>query len=443
MIVTVPSQIPGRPDLSFQSIVGPGHVGPDQRLGQVGLPDALRGNGNGRSLIPLPRRIEDAADTRSPSPSRWQDSRFCPATCRPTRLAAGRVVDAVDDPTCSSRRALFGTASCVSTVRGHSGDPDQSAGNFVLILSGRPPATASRWSSPPVPAPGFAWVTLPRAVSHGAKHRFGAIKFPAVLKTTNFQVTVHGGARGRAAGVGARCGRATVLEGGDARVSARFITGRCLGTAAARRHVADAGRHGRAASVHAASVIPPPGSMWRDHMPGQRPGPVAGDSTGHVAARCDAAAPGGDAGAPCRRAGCRSPRHVTVQPRRPVPMPHCLAGPTATTTITDATGSFTLPLELGPTYSNIDPPRDRRSPRMIELQRDRRRPTRIAPSSSTCPSPLFVEGDDSRRRRTSRRGCPSLRAAARRSTPRSAVPARRGAAARELGFRAIWRRRDD
>ena len=47
-------------------------------------------------------------------------------------------------------------------------------------------------------------------------------------------------------------------------------------------------------------------------------------------------------------------------------MPHCLAGPAVTSTTTDATGSFTLPLDPGTYQFEYDPPAGSPLPRMIE-----------------------------------------------------------------------------
>ncbi len=79
-----------------------------------------------------------------------------------------------------------------------------------------------------------------------------------------------------------------------------------------------------------------------------------------------------------RGAGRQRRRHRD-RGRRRAPVPHCLVGPAVTGTTTDATGSFTLPLDPGTYQLEYDPPAGSPFPRMIESASRSRRPTRIAP----------------------------------------------------------------
>ena len=256
-----------------------------------------------------------------------------------------------------------------------------------------PPATASRWSSRPMSGTSDPWVTYTGLSLTQQNTDLDAIKLPAALTTTPFQVTVHGGDADETPVSGATVRAYTTLEGGDARVSAKF----------ARDGVSDGGGTANMSLMPGAtdnprpytlSVVPPAGSIWAtqclDNVPAQWPGgaPVT------LAARCDAAAPGGDHGKrSCRRAGCRSPTPSSPRPAAPPPMPHCLAGPAATSTTTDATGSFTLPLDPGTYQLEYDPPAGSPLPRMIEPDRHVTTADAYRTVVVRLPAPVLVEGD--------------------------------------------------
>ena len=144
----------------------------------------------------------------------------------------------------------FRNGVLVSTTARTEATATNPAGNFVIILPG---GTGDGITLELAPDPGTSdpWVTYPGLSLTQQTTDLGAIMLPAVLKATPFQVTVHGGDGGRDAGVGRHGARVHDARGRRRPGVGQVHPGRCLGR---RRHgqpVADAGRHGQSASVHA------------------------------------------------------------------------------------------------------------------------------------------------------------------------------------------------
>ncbi len=394
-IVTVPSRISGRPDLSFQSMLELGIANPEMRttsaLASVSIPDALRGQMATVTLIPLP-----PSDRTTPphtfaitiplvgQPFSVQE---LPTTSRALR---GRVLDAFDMPKVQFTARAFRNGVLVSTAARTEATATNPAGNFVIILPG---AIADGITLELAPDPGTSdpWVTYPGLSLTQQTTDLDGIKLPAVLKTTPFQVTVHGGEAGETPVSGATVRAYATLEGGDARVSARFIRdGVSDGSGTATMSLMP-GATGNP-RPYTLSIIPPPGSMWAtaclDNVPAQWPGTAPVTLLRAVTLPRRAVIEGtliSASGAPVANA------IVTATGGNP-PMPHCLAGPTTTNTTTDATGSFTLRLDPGPYQLEYDPPPGSPLPRMIEsvelTTADAYRTVLVR-----LPTPVLVEGN--------------------------------------------------
>ena len=395
VIVTVPSQIPGRPDLAFQGSLELDTADPmsgtTNATARVRMPDALRGQMAAVSLIPLsPSDVTTPPHTfaiRVPLVGQPFSGEDLPTNARAVR---GLVLDAFDNAKVGFTARAFRNGVLVSTMATTTATGTNPAGNFVLILPGNTPGDGITLELAPMSGSSDPWVSYPGLSLTQPSTDLGPIKLPPLLTTTPFQVTVHGGDAGGTPVSGATIRAHTALEGGDARVSARFV----------RDGVSDGGGTANMSLMPGAtgnprpytlSVVPPPGSIWAtqcfDNVPAQWPAgaqvtllravtlprraKITGDllsASGVPVASATVTAIGGDA-----------------------PRPHCLAGPTATSTTTDAAGSFTLPLDPGTYQLEFDPPAGSPFPRLI--QSDLRVMTADAHRTVVLPTPALVEGD--------------------------------------------------
>ena len=215
---------------------------------------------------------------------------------------------------------------------------------------------------------------------------------PAVLKATPFQVTIHGGDGDATPVSGAMVRAYTTLEGGDPRVSARFIRDGASdlgGTANLSLMPGDTDNP----RPYTLSVVPPAGSIWAtlcfDNVPAQWPG------TAPVTLLRDVTLPRRAVimGTLLSASGVPVANAIVNATGGTAPMPHCLAGPATTSTTTDAMGSFTLRLDPGKYQVEYDPPAGSALPRMIDRTVD------ITPADTyrtvvvRLPTPVLVEGD--------------------------------------------------
>ena len=395
-IVTVPSRIPGRPDLSFQSMLELGVASPEMRttsaLARVNLPDALRGQMATVSLIPLPPsdRTTPPYTFAIPIPLAGQpfSTLELPTNSRALR---GQALDALGDAKVQFTARAFRNGVLVSTTARTEATGTNPAGNFVIIL---PSGTGDGITLELAPDPGTSdpWVTYPGLSLTQQNTDLGAIKLAPVLKATPFQVTIHGEDTGATPVSGAKVRGYTTLEGGDARASARFI----------RDGVSDGGGTATLSLMpgdtdsprpYTLSIVPPAGSMWAtqclDNVPAQWPGAASVTLLRAVTLPRRAVITGSLLSA----SGVPVANAIITATGGEAPMPHCLAGPTTTSTTTDATGSFTLRLDPGKYQVEYDPPAGSALPRMIDRTVD------ITPADTyrtvvvRLPTPVLVEGD--------------------------------------------------
>jgi hypothetical protein len=394
-IVTVPSRIPGRPDLAFQGRLELGAANPlngmTNATARVNIPDALRGQMGTVTLIPLPPSDEKTPPHTFPITIPLVGQPFSgydlPLDSRALR---GRVLDAIDNPKTQFTARAFHNGILVSTTPTTAATDTNSAGNFVLILPGNTPGDGITLELVPMTGTSDPWVTYSGLSLTGQNTDLGAISLPAALAAAAFQVTVHGGDAGGPAVSGATVRAYTTLEGGDTRVSATF----------AREGLSDSGGTANMSLMpgstgnprpYTLSVVPPAGSLWAtqcfDDVPAQWSGgapvtllrdvtlPRRAVIMGNVVAA---------SGAPVGNV------IVTATGGQP-PMPHCLGGPAVTSTTTDATGSFTLPLDPGTYQLEYDPPAGSPFPRLSEPEVTVA--TAPATRSVRLPTPVLVEGD--------------------------------------------------
>jgi hypothetical protein len=397
-IVTVPSRIPGRPDLAFQGRLELGTTnamtGLTNATARVNLPDALRGQMGTVSLVPLPPSDEKTPPYTFPVPIPMVGMPFAildlPTNARTLR---GLVRDSLDNPKTLFTARAFQNGVLVSTTPTTAATATNPAGNFVLLLPGDTPGDGITLELVPMSGTSDPWVTYSGLSLTQQNTDLGAISLPAALTTTPFQATVHGGNAGGTPVPGATVRAHTTLPGGDTRVSATF----------AREGVSDAGGTVNMSLMpgttnnprpYTVSVVPPAGSIWAtqcfDNVPAQWSGgapvtllldvtlPRRAVITGNVMS-----ASGGPVG---------SVAVTAIAMGAMPPLPNCLVGPAITSATTDAMGSFTLPLDPGTYQLEYDPPAGSPFPRIIES-------LEVTPAEANrtilvrLPAPVLVEGD--------------------------------------------------
>ena len=397
-IVTVPSRIPGRPDLAFQGRLELGTTNPTNGLtsatARINLPDALRGQTGTVSLIPLPPSDLITPPYTFPIPIPLVGMPFAPLDL-PTdaRTLRGLVRDSINNPKTQFTARAFQNGVLVSTTPTTAATATNPAGNFVLLLPGDIPADGITLELVPMSGTSDPWVTYSGLSLTQQNTDLGPISLPAALTTAAFQVTVHGGDVGGAPVAGATVRAHTTLPGGDPRVLATF----------AREGVSNGGGTVNLSLMPGAtgaprpytlSVVPPPGSIWATQCFGGVPAEWSGSAP--VTLLRDVTLPRravimgtvvSASGGPVASVAVSA----TATGGQP-PIPDCLSGPTVSSTIADATGSFTLPLDPGTYQLEYDPPAGAPFPRAIES-------VEVTPADANrtivvrLPTPVLVEGD--------------------------------------------------
>ena len=394
-LVTVPSRIPGRPDLTFQGRLELGVAinGMTNATARVNLPDALRGQMASVSLIPLPPSDEKTPPHTFPITIPLAGMPFA-ALDLPTesRTLRGLVRDSINNPKTQFTARAFQNGVLVSTTPTTAATGTNAAGNFVLILPGKTPGDGITLELVPMSGTSDPWVTYSGLSLTQQNTDLGAIMLPAAQTATGFQVTVHGSDAGGTPVSGATVRAHTTLEGGDSRVSATF----------AREGLSDGGGTTNMSLMPGAtgdprpytlSVVPPAGSIWAtqcfDDVPAQWSGGAPVTLLRDVRLPRRAVIMGNVVSANGVPVGNVM---VTATAAGGAPsLPHCLAGPAVTSATTDATGSFTLPLDPGTYQLEYDPPPGSPLPRLSEPEV--MVGTAGAIRSVRLPTPVLVEGD--------------------------------------------------
>ncbi len=152
-IVTVPSRIPGRPDLTFQGRLELGTANPMNGMtnatARVNMPDALRGQMGTVSLIPLPPSDLTTPPYTFPIPIPLVGMPFAvldlPTNARTLR---GLVRDSINNPKTQFTARAFQNGVLVSTTPTTAATATNPRATSSCSFRATP-ATASRWSSCP------------------------------------------------------------------------------------------------------------------------------------------------------------------------------------------------------------------------------------------------------------------------------------------------------
>jgi len=394
VIVTIPSVIPGRPDLSFQANLQPG-----AESATVPVPAAIRGQIATVTLIP----VSPADQTFPPYtftvtiPSTGSS---LPTQPLPTSLSTvrGQLRDALGTPKGKYTARVFRNSVFVSTAGSTSPSTSNDAGNFAVALPagiGKGNDLSDRITLQIVPDAGSTdpWVTFSPFALSQMNTDLGTLTLPSYAGANPFQVTVHGDDQ---AGVGAPEVGATVraftaLPSGDDRFTTQFLrdaTTDAQGSASLSLIPGDS----RVPRSYTVSVVPAAGSIWASQCI-----PNVGAPWNGVAAPLTLLQDVTLTRRPTIRgtvvsAGGAPVANVVVTATGGAMAPDsCLPGPSATSATTSAMGSFSLPLDPGVYQLDYEPPASSAVPRMTELN------VAVAADMTgrlvQLPAPALVEGD--------------------------------------------------
>jgi hypothetical protein len=205
-----------------------------------------------------------------------------------------------------------------------------------------------------------------------------------------FRVTAHGDDAGQTAVPGARVRAYTTLGGGDPRLTVRFFRdGQTDASGAAQLQLIPGATVEPQRST--VSVVPPPDSLWASACVADVPAQWIGANAPAALLRDVVLKQRPVITGTVLSAGSTPVANVTVTAKgRTAATPPCLPGPAESATLTDAAGSFTLPVDPGAYRLEYDPPTGSPVPRMTELDVvvDKAQ-TRIV----RLPAAVVVEGD--------------------------------------------------
>jgi hypothetical protein len=393
-VLSLPSLIAGRPDLSFDTMLMSGSTT------ALAVPANARGRRGNVSLVPLA-----PADQTNPP---------CSFDVNVPTAGSTLITVAIPQASYTIRGVLkdsqgFGKGSFTArafqrgvlvstrTLTADTGNPSTTPGSFTLLLpatfAGRP-ITADPTTVQLTPV-GTAdpWITLaPITLADGVVDtNLGSITLPVYTVLNAFQVTAHGAdpMQTPVQVPGASVRASTTMPGGDMRGTTIFLrdaTADATGTANLALIPGPTG----APRTYALSVVPPPGSVWAstciDSVPVEWIGTSGAPTllrdvmltrrpvvTGSVVAA--SGAPVGNVTVTATRASAATSS--------------CLRGPLSTSVTTDARGMFTLPLDPDDYQFDYDPPSGSAAPRLTEtvtVTNDMQRPVRL-------PAPALVEGN--------------------------------------------------
>lgn len=301
----------------------------------------------------------------------------------------GLLHDALGSPKVVFTARAFRNGVLVSTAARTAMTMTNPAGAFLVTLPGDVTGDITlELTSGGVSDP---WIALTGLSLPQQNTDLGTIMLPAYLIAAPFRVTVHGDDTGRTPVSGASVRAQTALAGGDARASTKF----------ARNGVTDVDGatvlslipgDTLAPRPYTLSVVPPAGSIWATECLQDVPAPWPGQGapasllrdvtlrrrpvmTGNVVSA---------RGMPVAKVLVTA---ISVAP----PTAPCLAGLAASSTTTDAAGSFTLPLDPGTYQLEYDPPSGAPVPRLTEHEVQVTMADMI--HSVRLPAAVLMEGD--------------------------------------------------
>jgi hypothetical protein len=382
VLLTVPSQIPGRPSLSFQAEFIPSSIS-----AKLAVPRTVLGQQATVNLIPL-----SPADVTTP-PYTFS-SVAIPMSGEPVNAgmlsgATFKISGQLVDP-------LSGTGEKNFTARAFQGDFLASTtaitspvdGGFTIYLA----AGSGAVNLQLLPAAGASdpWMTLAQIPLSAGPKDLGPIALPPHPMANAFHVTVHGGTPDRPAVAGAAVRAvATTFAGGDDRATSTYLRDGSTDADGDAQLTLIPG-DSQTARMYTISVVPPAGSPWATQCMSGVPVLYNGSTTttlqdfGLVPRPVISGTLLSVDGIPVANA-------VVTATLGKGAASACLSGPRVTSLITDETGAFKLALDPGQYQVDYDPPAGSAAPRLTEfyevkLNGDAERTIRL-------PPPALFEGD--------------------------------------------------
>ncbi|HEY7374098.1 MAG TPA: carboxypeptidase regulatory-like domain-containing protein [Polyangia bacterium] len=393
VLVTIPSVIPGRPDLSFQANLQPG-----TEAATVPVPVAIRGRAATVTLIPV-----SPADQSFPP---FTFTTTIPATGSslptqplPTSLSTvrGQLRDALGTPKGKYTARAFRGGVFVSTAGSTSPNTNNDAGNFAVALPsgiGKGNDVSDRITVQLAPDASGAdpWVTFSAFALTQVNTDLGTIMLPGYAGANPFQVTVHGDDQGGVGTpeIGAAVRAFTTLPSGDDRFTTQFFrdgTTDAQGSASLSLIPGDS----RVPRPYTVSVVPAAGSPWASQCI-QNVGASWNGVSAPVTLLQDVTLTHRPtvSGTVVSAGGTPVANVVVTATGGSMAADSCLPGPSVTSATTSATGTFSLPLDPGVYQLEYDPPAGSAVPRATELN------VAVAEMMSRLvqlPAPALVEGD--------------------------------------------------
>jgi hypothetical protein len=393
VLLTIPSTIPGRPDLSFQANLQQG-----TQTAAVLVPDAIRGRSATVTLLPLP-----PADQTVPPYTFTVMIPLPGAPLQPLQLPAnpstisGQLQDALNKPKANYTARAFQNGILVSTAASTTASTTNQAGGFAIAL----PAglggnnTASNVTVQLTPDAGGAdpWINLQPFPLSQASTDLGVITLPSYAAANAFQVTAHGDDAARTPAVGATIRAFTALPSDDVRLTAQFLRDAYTdGSGLANLSLIPGDSN--VARPYVLSVVPAAGSTWASQCladvdvlwHGTTGAPMLlQDVTLHPRPVVT--------GTMVSAGGTPVGNVVVTATSGAVAASSCLGAPTTTSVTTTSTGSFTLPLDPGTYTLDYDPPGGSSVPRMTVPAVDIPAIATMDLGPVQLPTPALVEGD--------------------------------------------------
>jgi len=377
VVLTVPSGIPGRPDLSFQATLTS-----TKASATLKVSDGVLGQRATVNLIPLPPSDVSTPpytflDVPIPMSGPLDVTQTVPAA---SFKLSGQLVDSFDQAKANftarafQRNLLASTTAVTSTV----------SGGFTIYL----PAGSGPVDLELLPPSGAVdpWLTLMQIPLTPAPKDLGPIALPAYLSANTALVTVHGDTLDETPVPGATVRALASVVGGETR--AQFLRDGSTdanGTAQLFLIPGDS----QTAVPYTLSVVPPPGSPWASRC--VEGVPVLWNGSGTATMQNFTLEPrlvvSGTLlsvdGAPVANA-------IVTATRKPPVASGCLPGPATTSVSTDASGAFALWLDKGDYQLDYDPPSGSAAPRMTEYDVN---VGADLPQTVRLPRPRLYEGD--------------------------------------------------
>jgi len=395
VLLTVPSIIPGHPDLSFQANLQQG-----TQTAPLLVPDAIRKRTATVTLLPLP-----PADQMGP-PYNFTVAIPAPgAPLLPLQLPSnpstisGHLQNALGEAKMKYTARAFQGNVLVSTAASTTGSTNNQVGGFAVAVpagigTGNDAAGGVTVQLTPDPGGSDPWINLLPFPLSQANTDLGVITLPGYAVANSFQVTAHGDDATKTPAVGATIRGFTALDSGDARLTTQFLRD-AYADVTGLANLSLIPGDSNVPRQYVLSVVPPAGSVWAAQCIPDVPVVWHGttgaptllqDVTLHLRPVVT--------GTVVSASGTPVANVVVTATGGGPAASSCLAGPATTTVTTTSTGLFTLPLDPGTYTMDFDPPSGSAVPRMT-----RPGPIDVPPTPNTdlglvpLPAPALVEGD--------------------------------------------------